>query len=85
MSPEARIRAALADLGEALIELAAQSSAPASTPIELLSVADFARRAGIGRSTAYLLASSGQLRSVKVRGRRLVPSSELGRLAQAAA
>jgi hypothetical protein len=55
-----------------------------AAPVELVSVAEFARRAGIGRSSAYLGVADGSVRSVKVRGRRLVPASELARLAESA-
>lgn len=88
MSPdsEARIRAALAELGEALIELSRDRQAPSKElgPVDLLDVETFSRRAGIGRSTAWLMVADGSLRSVKIRGRRLVPSSELARLTSTA-
>ena len=83
--PEARIRAAVAELADAILALAVAERRPATNaPVELLSVAEFARRAGLGRSTAYLAVADGTLRTVKVRGRRLVPASELGRLADLA-
>jgi len=53
-------------------------------PVELLSVAEFARRAGIGRSSAYLMIADGSLRSIRVGRRRIIPASELGRLADRA-
>lgn len=83
---EARVRAAMTELGEALIELARDAPAPAQAtgPVDLIDVATFARRAGIGRSTAWLEVSKGSIRSVKVRGRRLIPESELTRLASSA-
>ena len=53
-------------------------------PIELLSVEEFARRAGIGRSSAYLGVADGTLRSIRIRGRRLLPATEVDRLVEAA-
>jgi len=84
MSPEERVRAAVAELADALVALAAGDCRSTTAPVELLSVAEFARRAGIGRSSAYLGAADGSLRSVKLRGRRLVPATELTCLAEAA-
>ena len=82
MSPDAegRVRAALAELGEALIDLARKEPAP-SGAVDLISVAEFARRAGVSRSSAYMELSAGRTRSIKIRGRRLIPASELSRLA----
>jgi excisionase family DNA binding protein len=84
MTAEERIQAALAELGAAIVALVNETAAPRSpsVPVELLSVDAFARRAGIGRSTAYLMVAAGDVRSVKVRGRRLIPASEPARLAQ---
>lgn len=86
MTPEARVRAAVEELADALLAVARETAAPsrAAAPVELVSVAEFARRAGIGRSSAYLAVSDGTLRSVRLRGRRLVPASELARLADLA-
>lgn len=82
IDPEARVRAAVDELADALLAVARESAAPSrvAAPVELVSVAEFARRAGLGRSTAYLLVADGTVRSVKVRGRRIVPASELARL-----
>jgi excisionase family DNA binding protein len=79
---ETRVRAALTELGEALIELARQKPPATTSPVELVSVAEAARRAGIGRSSMYLEVQAGRIRSVRVRGRRLVPAAELTRLAE---
>jgi hypothetical protein len=86
IDPEARVRAAVEELADALLAVARESAAPSrvAAPVELVSVAEFARRAGIGRSSAYLAVSDGTLRSVRLRGRRLVPASELARLADLA-
>lgn len=81
---EARVRATVQELADALIALVREQAASGATAaVELVSVAEFARRAGISRSTAYLAAGS-TLRTIRIRGRRLVPVSELGRLADAA-
>jgi excisionase family DNA binding protein len=83
---EARVRAAVEELADALLAVARESAVPprVAAPVELVSVSEFARRAGIGRSSAYLAVSDGTLRSVRLRGRRLVPASELARLADLA-
>ena len=82
---EARVRAAVAELADALIELARTSAPQADAgPVELLSPATFSRRAGLGRSTTYLAVANGEIRSLKLRGRRLIPASELARLARSA-
>jgi hypothetical protein len=85
-TPEARVRAAVEELADALLAAVRETAAPArvAAPVELVSVAEFARRAGLGRSSAYLSVADGSVRSVKVRGRRLVPASELARLADLA-
>jgi hypothetical protein len=78
-----RLALALADLVDALrAEIATEARPADPAPVELLSVREFARRASIGRSSAYLGVADGSIRSIKIRGRRLVPASELARLAQ---
>jgi excisionase family DNA binding protein len=84
MTPEERVRVAVEELADALLAVAREPAARTAAPVELISVAEFARRAGLGRSSAYLSVADGSLRSVKVRGRRLVPASELARLAESA-
>jgi multidrug efflux pump subunit AcrA (membrane-fusion protein) len=83
---EDRVRAAVAELADALLA-AALETAPVqrdNAPVELLSVVAFARRAGIGRSSAWLAVADGTVRTLKIRGRRVVPASELARLAESA-
>lgn len=41
-----------------------------------------AYRLGIGRSSLYAMAKSGELKLVKIAGRTLVPASEIERLTQ---
>jgi excisionase family DNA binding protein len=45
---------------------------------------DFARRIGLGRTTTYRLIRDGELRSIKVGRRRLIPADEIRRLLSAA-
>ena len=54
--------------------------APAA-PVELLSPKVAAARMGLSRSTFYLALNHGTVRSVKVGGRRLIPSTEIDRIA----
>jgi hypothetical protein len=85
MTPEDRVRVAVEELTAALLAIARETPASGSAAaVELVSVAEFARRASLGRSSAYLGVADGSVRSVKVRGRRLVPASELARLADLA-
>ena len=51
-------------------------------PQLLHSIDDAATRLGVSVSTIRRLIRSSQLRTVKIRGRTLVPESELQRLAQ---
>jgi len=82
----ARLDAALTELVEALREevRGAHAVELSAGPVDLLDVVTFARRAGIGRSTAWLQVTNGSIRSLKIRGRRLIPESELARLASSA-
>ena len=84
MTPEDRVRAAVEELADALLAVAREPAARDTARVELISVAEFARRASLGRSSAYLGVADRSIRSVKVRGRRLVPASELARLADLA-
>jgi excisionase family DNA binding protein len=52
---------------------------------KLISVREAADRLGVARSTAYLLIASGELRTVKLRKRRMVPAGEIVRLVRGAA
>lgn len=84
MTPEAeeRVRAALDTLGAAIIEAIHEGEhAHDAAPERLLGIPEVCRQLGVGRSFLYGEISTGRLRSVKVGRRRLVPASELGRLA----
>lgn len=73
-----RLEAALAELVAALREELAERPAP----VELLSVEQAAHRAGIGRSMAYELIRRGELESVRIGRRRLVPADAVAELAR---
>jgi excisionase family DNA binding protein len=75
----ARVDAAVAELVAALRDELRAEPSPAT--VELLSVEQAAQRAGIGRSLAFALIRRGELRSVKVGRRRLVPSDAIAALA----
>jgi excisionase family DNA binding protein len=78
-----RLEAALAELAAAIREEVAEaSSAHASAPPRLLSVAEASDAAGIGRSLLYSELQAGRLRSVKVGRRRLVPEDALRSLVE---
>jgi hypothetical protein len=79
---EERLRAAFVELTEAVIELAHEpTSSSERTAAELLSPAEFSRRSSLGRSLLYQLLADGRVRSARVRGRRVIPATELDRLA----
>jgi excisionase family DNA binding protein len=52
---------------------------------EFLSLAAFMQRTGVSLSTVYRMFEHGELRSVSVGRRRLIPASELARLNSAGA
>lgn len=80
--PENRIEAAVRELVAALLEMGSSSAPPARPPsVELLSPKEFGRRASLGRSSVYQALARGDVRSLRVGGRRLIASSELDRLA----
>ena len=59
-------------------------STPASDTRLAVSPAEASRMLGIGRTTFYELKASGEIRTIKVRARRLVPLSEIRRLLETA-
>jgi len=82
----ARLDAALAELAAAIRdEVTASATRPAATdgPPALLSTTDAARRLAIGRSALYGLIAEGELRTIKVGRRRLVPADALAEFVQA--
>lgn len=82
-SPEERVQAALDALGAALVDLAREGTQPApAAPVELLSPRVAAERLSISRSSLYLALSSGAIASRKVGGRRVIPASEITRIAE---
>lgn len=77
----ARLEAALAELADAIREeIAAASTAQAGAPPRLLSIDEAAAAAGIGRSLLYNLIGRGEVRSVRVGRRRLIPSDAVAEL-----
>ncbi len=78
-----RLAAAIAELADALQEeVRAELRDAAGAPDHLLSVAEAAKRIGLGRTALYGALGSGRIRSVVVGRRRLVPSSAIAELAQ---
>jgi hypothetical protein len=86
VTAEERVRAATLELVEALLAAAREGVAPqrVAGPVELISPAEFARRASLSRSSLYLALASGDIKSCKVGGRRLISVSELARLSELA-
>lgn len=70
-----RLAAAIAELAEAL--RAELREEPAAAPERLLGVDEAAAMLGIGRSRLYDEIAAGQLRSIRVGRRRLVPASAI--------
>lgn len=82
---EAAVRQAADALAAALLDAIREQARPADPPERLLSMAEAAHVAGLGRSALYSLISRGELRTLKVGRRRLVPASALAELAARAA
>ena len=78
----ARLETALAELAAAIREEVALAAVHAvGRPPELLAIPEAGRRlGGIGRTLVYGLIERGDLRSVKVAGRRLVPADAIADL-----
>ncbi len=73
-----RLESAMVELAAALRdELRAELAERQAGPPELLSVTEAGRRLGIGRSALYQTLARGELRSVKVGRRRLVPADAI--------
>lgn len=77
---EARIRAAIAELGDALVAAVGEVQ-PHEVPDKLYSVAEAAEKTSLGRTALYQAISQGRLRSIVVGRRRLVPASAIRELA----
>jgi len=76
----ARLEAAVTELVAALrAEIGARA---AGGPPELLSIASAAQRMSIGRTAMYDAIGRGELRSVKVGRRRLIPADAIAELTQ---
>lgn len=77
---EQRIRAAVAELADALVAAVAESDS-SKGPVRLLSVAEAAELTGLGRTSIYAAIGAGRVRSVVVGRRRLIPASAIAELA----
>jgi excisionase family DNA binding protein len=73
-----RLASAITELVEALREeLRTEADAGPRTPDRLLSVDEAATMLGLGRSLAYDLIGRGELRSIVVGRRRLIPAGAI--------
>ena len=80
-----RLEAALAELANAIRDEVLAELQLDGGPPELLSIDEASRRLGIGRTAAYDAIGRGDLRSVKIGRRRLIPADALTELGQRAA
>lgn len=79
----ARLDAALAELAAAIRdEVRAELADRTDGPPELLSIRAASARTGIGRTSMYAAIGRGQVRSIKVGRRRLIPADALAELTQ---
>jgi excisionase family DNA binding protein len=78
---EARVRQAVDALAAALLDAIREAQPVAEGPERLFSVAAAAAVTGLGRSSVYELIGRGELRTLKVGRRRLVPASAIAELA----
>lgn len=79
-----RLDAALAELAAAIrAEMRSEVVSRADGPPELLSIRAASARLGIGRTATYEAIGRGELRSIKVGRRRLIPADALAELARA--
>lgn len=83
MTPQAeqRVRAAVAELGDALIAAVGESESVGAAPDKLYSVDEAAELLSIGRTRLYAEIGSGRVRSIRVGRRRLVPAGAIRELA----
>ena len=73
----ARLDAAVAELAAAIREELAAAAPVSDGPERLMSILEAAELLGIKRTSVYQEIAVGRLRSMKIRGRRLVPSSAI--------
>jgi excisionase family DNA binding protein len=76
----ARLEAALAELAAAIVESVAMHSAPGSTVERLLAIDEAAAILGIARSTLYGLIGRGEVATLKIGRRRLIPTGSIEHL-----
>lgn len=75
---EARVTQLLAELATAITELSAPLPSDAAPVERLLTVPEAAALLRISRTTAYQVIGTGELGSLRIRGRRLIPASAVG-------
>lgn len=75
-----RLAAAISELVDAIRDELTQADSPAKAPPRLLSVDEAAEALGIGRTALYAAIASGQVHSVSIGRRRLVPASAIAEL-----
>jgi len=74
---EARVRAAVEELADALVALAAAAPKAADAPERLYGIPEAAAILSVGRSALYGELQAGRLRGIKVGRRRLVSSGAI--------
>lgn len=79
---QARLSRALSDLAALIVEVAGVRALCETSNVadRLLTVTEAADLLRISRSTVYQLMAEGSLRSLRVRGRRLIAESDLAQL-----
>ncbi|MDQ1247501.1 MAG: hypothetical protein QG597_1871 [Actinomycetota bacterium] len=75
----------LAEAIAALVSAAAATATSPAVPETVLTVDEVADRLKISKSLVYKSISDGQMRSIKIGKRRLIPASEVQRLIKSAA
>lgn len=76
--PSDRLEAAVREIVEALREeMRAEVNARTTAPSRLLSIKEAAEACGLSRTTFYGLIGKGEVRSIRIGRRRLVPESAL--------
>ena len=79
MNASDRLASVAKDLAAVVAEMATEmvGQRPPVSVDRLLTVSQAAERLAVGRTTVYLLVTGGELQSIKVRGRRLIPESAI--------
>jgi excisionase family DNA binding protein len=80
----ARLEAAVAELVAAIVATLRAEAQGGTAPERLMSVVEAAAALGVGRSALYDTIGVGDLRSIKVGRRRLIPASSVDKFIQEA-